>query len=93
MASASAARAATAVIAKVHALARSGVPLDRTIHFAPRCIGKNLALVDPDLHTDAAERRECFNVCVVNVGAQRMQRHFAVVIAFGARNFRAAQTT
>ena len=83
-AAAAAARAAT-VLAELRTLGARGET------FAARLIRQHLALVDPDFDADAAEGRERFDVRVVDVGAQRVQRHLAVVVALGTRDFRAAE--
>ena len=51
-----------------------------------------LALEDPDLHADGAERGLRRRRRVVDVGAQRVQRHTTLVITLDARDFGAAQT-
>src|SRR4029079_514284 len=53
--------------------------------------GHDLALVDPALHADAAERRAGLVEAVVDVRAQRVQRHAAVVVHLRARHLRAAE--
>src|SRR3954451_11566964 len=54
-------------------------------------LGHDLALVDPDLHADAAEGRACLVEAVVDVGPEGVQRHASVRVALGARHFGAAQ--
>src|SRR5206468_10668714 len=56
-------------------------------------LGHDLALVHPALHADAAEGRARLVEAVVDVGAQRVQRHAAVGVAFGARHLGATQPT
>src|ERR1019366_1113148 len=51
----------------------------------------DLALEDPDLHTDGAEGGLRGADRVVDVRAQRMERHTALVVALDARDFGAAQ--
>ena len=79
---------------------RDGCRGTRTVAAAPRglapsrsraAVGQHFALVDPDLDADAAEGGERFDVRVVDVGAQRVQRHLAVEVALDARDLRAAQ--
>ena len=53
--------------------------------------GHDLALVDPALHADAAERRTGLVEAVVDVGAQRVQRHAAVGVGLRAGHLGAAQ--
>src|SRR5690348_3021395 len=52
----------------------------------------DLAFEDPDLHPAGAVRRLRGGDAVINVGAQRMQRHAAFAVPLHARDFRAAQT-
>src|SRR5215470_1930884 len=53
--------------------------------------GQHLALEDPDLHTDRPVRRMRLGQAVVDVGADRVQRHAAVAIPLAARDLGAAQ--
>src|SRR5215218_7840832 len=53
--------------------------------------GHDLALVDPALDADAAERRAGLVEAVVDVGAQRVQRHPTVVVHLGPRHLGAAE--
>src|SRR6478735_7010533 len=53
---------------------------------------ENLALVDPHLDTDDSVGRLGFRKTVVDVGAQRMQRHAAFAVPFRTGDFRAVQT-
>src|ERR1700744_2291482 len=57
-----------------------------------RIVLEDLALEDPDLDAAGAERRERGRNAVVDVGAQRVQRHAAFAVPFHARDFGAAQT-
>ena len=50
-----------------------------------------VALVDPDLHADAAERRPGLVLAVVDHGAQRVQRDPALAVELGAGHLRAAE--
>src|SRR6185312_16601179 len=52
---------------------------------------RDLALVDPDLHTDPAERRLGLVEAVVDVGAQRVQRHPTLAVELGARHLGAVE--
>ena len=52
----------------------------------------DLALEDPDLHAAGAIGRLRGGDAVVDVGAQRVQRHAAFAIPFDAGDFRAAET-
>src|SRR5205814_4600383 len=51
----------------------------------------DLALVDPDLHADAAEGRLRLDEPVVDVGADRVQRNAALGVHLGAAHLRPAQ--
>src|SRR6476469_4269626 len=51
----------------------------------------DLALVDPDLHADAAEGGLGLGEAVVDVGAERVQGHAALAVALGTRHFGTAQ--
>ena len=53
---------------------------------------KDFALEDPDLHAAGTERRERGRNPVIDIGAQRVQRHAAFAIPFHARDFGAAET-
>ena len=54
-------------------------------------LGHDLALVDPHLDADAAEGRLGLAEAVVDVGAQRVQRHAALAVVLAARHLGAAQ--
>src|ERR1700759_2741988 len=53
--------------------------------------GRRLALVDPDLHADPAERRAGLVEAVVDVRAQRVQRHPALAVELRPRHLGPAQ--
>ena len=53
----------------------------------------DLALVDPDLHADAAEGRLGLVEAVVDVGTQRVQRDAALAVELGARHLGAVEAT
>src|SRR5690606_30811664 len=53
----------------------------------------DLAFEDPDLDPDDAIGSHRLYARVIDVGAQRVQRHTTLTIPFGPRNFRSAQTT
>src|SRR5687768_8460060 len=59
----------------------------------PAPVLDDLAFEDPHLHPDGAERGLRRRRRVVDVGAQRVERHPALVVPFHARDLRAAQTT
>src|SRR5690349_14666029 len=53
----------------------------------------DLALVDPDLHADAAEGRAGLVEAVVDVGAEGVQGHAALAVELRARHLGAVETT
>src|SRR5262249_47454370 len=57
-----------------------------------RIVLEDLALEDPDLDAAGAEGRERGRNAVIDVGAQRMQRHAALAVPFHAGDFGAAET-
>src|SRR5438270_8031163 len=57
-----------------------------------RIVLEDFALEDPDLDAAGAERGERGGDAIIDVGAQRMQRHAAFAIPFHARDFGAAET-
>src|SRR5713101_4373332 len=57
-----------------------------------RIVLKDFALEDPDLDAAGSERRERGRDTVIDIGAQRMQRHAALAIPFHPRDFGAAET-
>src|SRR6202171_146989 len=57
-----------------------------------RVVLKDFTLEDPDLDAAGAERRERGGHAVIDIGAQRVQRHPAFAIPFHARDFGAAET-
>src|SRR4030095_490779 len=57
-----------------------------------RIVLEDLALEDPDLDAAGAERGERGRHAVIDVGAQRVQRHAAFAVPFHARDFSAAET-
>src|SRR6202022_3814790 len=57
-----------------------------------RVVLKDFALEDPDLDAAGAERGESGRHAVIDVGAQRVQRHATFAIPFHARDFGAAET-
>src|SRR6202007_1377538 len=56
-----------------------------------RIVLEDFTLEDPDLDTAGTERRERGRNAVIDVGAQRVQRHPPLAIPFHAGDFRAAQ--
>src|SRR3546814_4749909 len=57
-----------------------------------RVVAENLALEDPHLDPAHAIGGVGGRFGIVDIGAQRVQRHPAFAIPFGARDFRAAET-
>ena len=57
-----------------------------------RIMFHDLALEDPDLDADDAVRRFRLDMGIIDVGAQRVQRHPAFAVPFGPCDFRATQT-
>src|SRR6266478_3642192 len=58
-----------------------------------RIVLEDFALEDPDLDPAGAERGERGRHPVIDIGAQRVQRHPALAIPFHPRDFGAAETT
>src|SRR5258707_4438456 len=56
-----------------------------------RIVLQDFALEDPDLDAAGAERGERGGNAIIDIGAQRMQRHAAFAIPFHARDFGAAE--
>src|SRR5690606_11916630 len=54
-------------------------------------VAEDLALENPDLDADDAVGRLGFREAVVDVGAQRVQRHAALAVPLGARDLGAVQ--
>src|SRR3984893_9938504 len=57
-----------------------------------RVVFHDLALEDPDLHAAGAVGGESGGDAVIDVGAQRMQRHAALAVPFHAGDLGAAET-
>src|SRR6476659_11053326 len=57
-----------------------------------RIMLEDLAFEDPDLDAAGAERGERGRHAVIDVGAQRVQRHAAFAVPFTARDCGAAET-
>ena len=55
--------------------------------------GQDLALVDPHLHADATKRGARLGEPVVDVGAQRVQRHPSLAVALAPAHLGAAEAT
>ena len=58
-----------------------------------RLVGHDVALVDPHLHADAAAGGAGLADAVVDVGAQRVQRHPTFAVPLGAAHLGAAEAT
>src|SRR5437762_4339414 len=58
-----------------------------------RVVRQHLALEYPYLDADHAIRRACFGEPVVDVGAQRVERHATFAIPLGARDLDAVQAS
>src|SRR6185437_12687426 len=68
------------------------VALGHLLVLGHRIVLQDLALEDPDLDAAGAERGECRRYAVVDIGAQRMQRHPPLAVPFHAGDFGAAET-
>src|SRR4029078_4045399 len=69
------------------------VALGHFLVLGHRVVLKDSALEDPDLDAAGAERGESGRDAVVDVGAQRVERHPAFAIPFHAGDFGAAEAT
>src|SRR5580698_27605 len=67
------------------------VALGHLLVLGHRVVLKDFALEDPDLDAAGAERGERGRHAVVDIGAQRVQRHPTFAIPFHPRDFRAAK--
>src|ERR1700722_12700152 len=68
------------------------VALGHLLVLGHRIVLEDFALEDPDLDAAGAERGERGRDAIIDVGAQRMQRHAAFAIPLHARDFGAAET-
>src|ERR1700704_3254682 len=68
------------------------VALGHLLVLGHRSVLEDFALEDPDLDATGAERGERGRDAVIDIGAQRVQRHAALAIPFHPRDFGAAQT-
>src|SRR5216684_5913827 len=68
------------------------VALGHLLVLRHRIVLEDFALEDPDLDAAGAERRERGRNAVIDIGAQRVQRHPALAIPFHPRDFGAAET-
>src|SRR6266851_1719565 len=67
-------------------------PQGGLLRLSPGPAGRRLALIDPDLHADPAEGGTGLVEAVVDVRAQRVQRHPALTVELRPRHLRAAET-
>src|ERR1700733_13873541 len=65
----------------------AAIALGHLLVLGHRVMLEDLTLEDPDLDAAGAERRERGRNAVVDVGAQRVQRHAAFAIPLHARDF------
>src|SRR3954468_19585089 len=67
------------------------VALGHFLVLGHRIVLQDFALEDPDLDAAGAERGESGGDAIVDIGAQRVQRHAAFAIPFHPRDFGAAE--
>src|SRR4029079_6742998 len=67
--------------------------LGHSLVLGHRIVLEDLALEDPDLDAAGAEGRERGRNAVIDVGAQRVQRHATFAVPLHAGDFRTTQTT
>src|SRR5262245_6151231 len=67
--------------------------LPRDLVLDRAAVRQDVALVDPDLHADASERRTCLGEAVVDVGPQCVQRHATLAVPLLAAHLGAAEAT
>src|SRR3990172_9541492 len=65
--------------------------LQRPVLLRHRIVFHDLAFEDPHLHADDAISGAAQRGAIVNVGAERMQRHATLAVPFHARDFGAAE--
>src|SRR6185437_9762785 len=70
----------------------AAVTLGHSLVLGHRIMLEDLALEDPDLDAAGAEGRERSRHAVIDVGAQRVQRHPTLAVPLHASDFGAAQT-
>src|SRR2546428_413648 len=71
-------------------LTRLGISMDRLLGLGGRGGSQDLALEDPDLDADRPRRRVRGGEAVIDVGADRVQRHAPVAVPLAARALAAA---
>src|SRR3974377_2471966 len=67
--------------------------LERPVLLRHGIVGHDLALEDPDLDADHAISGASKGGAVIDIGAQRVQRHAPLAIPLHARNLRPAEST
>src|SRR5439155_1595616 len=72
-------------------LTRLGISMGRLLGLGGRGGSQDLALEDPDLDADRPRRRVRGGETVIDVGADRVQRHAPVAVPLAARDLAAAQ--
>src|SRR2546429_4057796 len=72
-------------------LTRLGISMGRLLGLGGRGGSQDLALEDPDLDADRPRRRVRGGDTVIDVGADRVQRHAPVAVPLAARDLAAAQ--
>src|SRR2546427_6548382 len=72
-------------------LTRLGISMGRLLGLGGRGGSQDLALEDPDLDADRPRRRVRGGETVIDVGADRVQRHAPIAIPLGARDLAAAE--
>src|SRR5262245_50650653 len=70
----------------------AGVAFRHLLVLCHRVVLHDLAFEDPDLHAAGAVGGECGGDAVIDVGAQRVQRHATFAVPLHARDFGAAET-
>ena len=85
-------RAPTRRRADRHGVAGGHGRLAHDLLVVGQLVGQDVALVDPDLDADAAGRGAGLAEAVVDVRAQRVQRHAALAVGLAPRHLRAAET-
>src|SRR5271166_3990669 len=85
--------AVAGVLARLAArtMSRGMVGLRHALVLGHRIVLEDFALEDPDLDATGAVGGVCGGDAVVDVGAQRMQRHASLAIPFETRDFRAPE--
>src|SRR5215467_15609261 len=69
----------------------TGIAFSELLVLRHRIVFEDLALEDPHFHSAGAIGGECCRDAIIDVGAQRMERHASLAIPFHAGDFGAAQ--